>query len=84
VLTIKDSVDVDSVGEIHLHNPKSSVDLKDGVLTISSDSQIVLECGQSKITLKKDGTIEISGQQKVAANGSARELDAVPFAIDAH
>ncbi|MFL5307040.1 MAG: type VI secretion system Vgr family protein [Polyangia bacterium] len=73
-LLIKDAVDVDSVGEIHLHNPQSSVDLKDGVLKITSASEIVLECGSSKISLKADGTVEINGS-KVSANGGGSGVE---------
>jgi type VI secretion system secreted protein VgrG len=68
-LLIKDSVDVDSVGEIHLHNSQSSVDLKDGVLTISSANEIVLACGTSRISIRKDGTIELDGPQMLKATG---------------
>lgn len=74
---VKDSVDVSSVGEIHLHNPKSSVDLKDGILTISSATQIVLECGSAKLVLKNDGTITIDGSQEVKATGGGSGVDLV-------
>ncbi len=74
-LLIENAVDVNSVGEIHLHNPKSSVDLKDGTLTISSATEIVLECGSAKISLKSDGTITIDGSQKVAATGGGSVLE---------
>ena len=74
---VKDSVDVNSVGEIHLHNPKSSVDLKDGILTISSATQIVLECGSAKLVLKNDGTITIDGSQEVKATGGGSGIDLV-------
>lgn len=74
---VKDSVDVSSVGEIHLHNPKSSVDLKDGILTISSATQIVLECGSAKLVLKNDGTITIDGSQEVKATGGGSGIDLV-------
>ncbi len=73
-LLIKDSVEVDSVGEIHLHNPQSSVDLKSGVLNLTSATQIVLECGSSKVTLKSDGTIEINGV-KVSLNGGGSGVE---------
>jgi type VI secretion system secreted protein VgrG len=74
---VKDAVDVSSVGEIHLHNAKSSVDLKDGVLTISSATQIVLECGTAKLILKNDGTITIDGSQEVKATGGGSGIDLV-------
>ncbi|HVY37533.1 MAG TPA: type VI secretion system tip protein TssI/VgrG [Polyangia bacterium] len=73
-LLIKESVDVDSVGEIHLHNPQSSVDLKGGVLNLTSASEIVLECGSSKVSLKSDGTIEINGV-KVSLNGGGAGVE---------
>jgi len=82
-LLIKDAVDVDSAGPIHLHNPTSSIELKAGVLTITSATEIVLECGASKISLKSDGTIELAGAQKVKASGAASglQLDAAGAAM---
>ena len=68
---IEESVDVDSVGPIHLHNPQSSVELKGGILTIKSATQIVLECGAARISLKNDGTVEIDGSKVKATGGGA-------------
>jgi type VI secretion system secreted protein VgrG len=77
-LLIKNSVDVNSEGEIHLHNPKCSVDLKGGTVEIMAADEIKLTCGGATISLKKDGTIEITGSTKVTATGggSAVELAA--------
>jgi len=74
-MLIKDSVDVDSVGEIHLHNAGSSLDLKDGVLTLWSASEIKLECGPSSISIKSDGTIAVNGPQKVTATGGGSGVE---------
>lgn len=74
-LLVKDAVLVSSVGEIRLDNQKSTVDLKDGVLTISSANQIVLKCGSAQVSLKSDGTIEITGSQKVTANGGGAGVE---------
>ena len=72
---IKDSVDLNSVGEIHLHNAGSSLDLKDGVLTLWSANEIKLECGPSSISIKSDGTIEVNGPQKVKATGGGSGVE---------
>jgi type VI secretion system secreted protein VgrG len=75
VMTLKDSVDVDSPGEIHLHNPSSSVDLKDGVLTISADTEVKLMCGSTWISIKSDGSIELNGPQMVKATGGGSGVE---------
>ncbi|HET6150576.1 MAG TPA: type VI secretion system tip protein TssI/VgrG [Polyangia bacterium] len=74
-MLIKDAVDVNSIGEIHLHNSGSSLDLKDGVLTIWSANEIKLECGPSSISIKSDGTIALNGPQKVTATGGGSGVE---------
>ena len=74
-LLIKNAVDVDSEGPITVHNPKCSVELKDGKLTVTAADEVVLQCGSASISLKKDGTIEISGAQKVQATGGGSGVE---------
>ncbi len=74
-LLIKDAVDVDSQGKIHVHNPQCSVTLDGGKLTIEAAEEISLSCGGATITLKKDGTVEINGSQKVSATGGGSGVE---------
>ncbi|HEY2901175.1 MAG TPA: type VI secretion system tip protein VgrG, partial [Polyangia bacterium] len=76
-LLIKDAVDVDSQGPITVHNPKCSVELKDGKITVTAAEEMVLQCGSASISLKKDGTIEINGAQKVLATGGGSGVELV-------
>jgi type VI secretion system secreted protein VgrG len=76
-LLVKNAVDVDSEGQIHLHNPKCSVDLKDGKVVITAADEMTLVCGSATISLKKDGTIEINGAQKVQATGGGSGMELV-------
>ena len=44
----------------------------EGKMEINSDEEITLKCGQSSITMKKDGTIEIKGKEiKIDATSKA-------------
>ncbi|HEX3698298.1 MAG TPA: type VI secretion system tip protein TssI/VgrG [Polyangia bacterium] len=76
-LLIKDAVDLDSQGPITVHNPKCSVELKDGKITVTAAEEMVLQCGSASISLKKDGTIEINGAQKVHATGGGSGVELV-------
>jgi type VI secretion system secreted protein VgrG len=61
--------------EIILDNQKCKVDMKGGNTKITAADEIKLECGTASITLKKDGTIEISGSQKVKADGGGAGVE---------
>jgi type VI secretion system secreted protein VgrG len=65
-----------SEGPITIDNNNCEIDLKDGKMTLIAATQLTLVCGQASITLKKDGTIEITGGTKVAlSGGSAASLE---------
>jgi type VI secretion system secreted protein VgrG len=74
-LLIKDAVTIHSVGEIKITNDKCTIDLNGGVASIDAADEIKLTCGQASLSLKKDGTIEISGAQKVTANGGGSGVE---------
>ena len=61
--------------EILLDNAKCQIDLKGGDATITAAESITLQCGGASIKLTKDGTIEISGAQKVKADGGGAGLE---------
>lgn len=60
----------DAEGSVHLSDAKGN-DMKmdgKGNITVKSTETIVLVCGESKIEMKKDGTITINGK-KITVNG---------------
>jgi type VI secretion system secreted protein VgrG len=61
--------------EILLDNAKCQIDLKGGDATITAAESITLQCGGASIKLTRDGTIEISGAQKVKADGAGAGLE---------
>src|SRR6266700_3391423 len=76
-MLIKDSVDVNSTGKIFLHNsPSSYVKIEGGVLTVSADSEVKLQCGSSWVSIK-DGVIELNGPQMVKATGGGSGVELV-------
>ena len=66
-----------SVGEMKITNDKCTIDLKGGVASIDAADEIKLTCGGATISLKKDGTIEITGSTKVTANGGGAGVELV-------
>jgi type VI secretion system secreted protein VgrG len=68
-LLIKDSVEIDSQGKIFVHRAGAGIQLDGSNITIQADAQLELKCGSASIVLKSDGSIEISGSQKVSVSG---------------
>ena len=56
-------------GVITVNNGKCEVHLEGPDATVSAAASLTLQCGAATITLKKDGTIEVSGSTKVALSG---------------
>ena len=56
-------------------NAISSVDLKDGVITITAANEIKLACGDASLSLKKDGTVTIQGKKTLSATGAESKLE---------
>jgi type VI secretion system Vgr family protein len=52
-----------------------SVDLKDGVVTITAANEIKLECGGASLSLKSDGTVTIQGKKTLSATGAESKLE---------
>jgi len=63
--------------DIVISNGKCEISLSAGDATVVAADSLTLKCGGAAISLKKDGTIEINGSQKVAIGGgtSTVELD---------
>jgi type VI secretion system secreted protein VgrG len=73
-LLVQDQIKLDSVGEIQLVNGTCRLDLLAGVATLTADNEISFVCGAASISLKKDGTIDITGGKMVTATGSTAGL----------
>jgi type VI secretion system secreted protein VgrG len=70
-LLMHDKFELQSAGAISIQNDDCSAKLDSGKITLTAQSELKLVCGQASITLKQDGTIQISGTQKVTvASGS--------------
>ena len=52
----------------------SSMDLQDGVITITAANEINLVCGTASLSLKKDGTVVIQGSESVSVAGNNSQL----------
>ncbi len=74
-LTIEKKIEGVSEGPITLSNTGALISLKDGKVTIDAGKELTLVCGTASITLKKDGSIEIAGSQKVAVSGGKGSLE---------
>jgi uncharacterized protein involved in type VI secretion and phage assembly len=63
--------------KVVISNPSGTVTLADNKVTIAAKDELVLGCGAAKISLKKDGTVSISGSAKVAlaCNNSTVSLE---------
>jgi type VI secretion system secreted protein VgrG len=67
-LTITDDCEVDASGKIHLHNPGTSVKGEGTNLSLNGNAQVTITCGAASISLKSDGTIEITGKTVKVGN----------------
>jgi type VI secretion system secreted protein VgrG len=52
-----------------------SVDLKEGVATITAANEINLVCGDASLSLKSDGTVTIQGKKTLSATGAESKLE---------
>jgi type VI secretion system secreted protein VgrG len=55
--------------DIVVNNGKCEISLSAGDATVVAPDSLTLQCGSASITLKKDGSIEINGAQKVNLSG---------------
>jgi type VI secretion system secreted protein VgrG len=69
-LTITDDADLNASGKIHLHNAGTSMKGEGTALSLSGNSEVSITCGSASITLKSDGTIEITGTTVKVGNSS--------------
>jgi type VI secretion system secreted protein VgrG len=69
---------------IVLSNPSGTVTLSDGKVTLAAKDELVLGCGAAKISLKKDGTVAVSGSKEVglACNASTLKLEPAKATIN--
>ncbi|MFO7179179.1 MAG: type VI secretion system tip protein VgrG [Pseudomonadota bacterium] len=70
-LLLKDS-------EVVLKNASCKISLDGGVLKITAADELTLQCGAASISLKSDGTVSISGTNKVSAAVNTSMLELAP------
>jgi type VI secretion system secreted protein VgrG len=69
-MNIDDNFVVDASGKIDLHNPGTSVVGEGTKLKLNGNSEVTITCGASSISLKSDGTIQITGQTVKIGNAN--------------
>jgi type VI secretion system secreted protein VgrG len=70
-LLIENQVSIDSVGDISLKNGGVQFTAgKDGKLSINAGSEVSITCGASSLTMKQDGTIELTGVKVKVGNAN--------------
>jgi type VI secretion system secreted protein VgrG len=74
-LLMENKFNLTSAGEIWLDNGDCRVELKSGKIAVTAATEISLSCGGASITLKKDGTIEIAGSQKISLTGGQGSIE---------
>jgi type VI secretion system secreted protein VgrG len=63
-------------------NDTCSMDLKEGVITITAKHEINLVCGGATLSLKSDGTVTIQGRKAVSATGAESKLELTAAGAD--
>ncbi|WP_394849799.1 type VI secretion system tip protein VgrG [Pendulispora brunnea] len=58
--------------------PSGTVSVKENTVTVDAMAEIVLQCGQSSISLKSDGTITITGKKEVCVSSGGSSLSTTP------
>ena len=69
-MTIDDNFVVDASGKVDMHNPGTSVVGEGTTLTLNGNSAVTITCGASSISMKSDGTIEITGKTVKIGNAT--------------
>ena len=59
---------------INIINDSQNIELKDKKIALVATDELVLQCGTSSISLKKDGTITISGSTSVSVSCSSSNV----------
>jgi type VI secretion system secreted protein VgrG len=69
-LTVTDDCVLNATGKMDFHNPGTSVVGEGTKLALSGNAEVTITCGAASISLKSDGTIEITGQTVKIGNAS--------------
>jgi type VI secretion system secreted protein VgrG len=69
-MTITDDFVMSATGKMDLHNPGTSVIGEGTKLTLNAGAELTLTCGSSSISMKSDGTIEITGKTVKIGNAT--------------
>jgi type VI secretion system secreted protein VgrG len=69
-MTITDDFVMEAKGKMDLHNAGTSVVGEGTTLTLNGNAEVKITCGSSSISLKSDGTIEITGKTVKIGNST--------------
>jgi type VI secretion system secreted protein VgrG len=77
-LLISTLVMLEGMADVTITNPGSTISMSGGAVNIFAGKEINLTCGSAQISLTSDGTISITGAQKVNASSGNSAVELVP------
>jgi len=81
-VTLEGGIDISGSGKpITMHNSSGEVKLDGGKITVTAQSELVLSCGGSSISIKADGTISVSGPAGVTVSGGGGTVEVSPGGV---
>jgi type VI secretion system secreted protein VgrG len=71
-----------SAHKVTFTNSSGTIELDDGKVTIHAADEIVLACGASSLSLKKNGTVALNGSREVGVGSGNSAVKASPAGVD--
>jgi type VI secretion system secreted protein VgrG len=82
-VTLKDSITVDGASKkIQLTNTSGEMKFDGNKIEVTAVSEISLVCGAASVTIKSDGTVELSGVKEVKASSAASSVKVSPTGVE--
>nr|WP_253902910.1 type VI secretion system tip protein TssI/VgrG [Corallococcus exiguus] len=82
-VTLKDSITVDGASKkIQITNSSGEMKFDGNKVEVTAVSEISLVCGAASVTLKSDGTVELSGVKEVKASSAASSVKVSPTGVE--
>jgi type VI secretion system secreted protein VgrG len=82
-ITLKDSITVDGASKkIQVTNRSGEMKFDGGKIEVTAQSEISLVCGAASITLKMDGTVEVSGVKEINLGSAASTVKVSPTGVE--
>ncbi|HEX8703419.1 MAG TPA: type VI secretion system tip protein TssI/VgrG [Myxococcaceae bacterium] len=82
-VTLKDSITVDGASKkIQITNSSGEMKFDGNKIEVTAVSEISLVCGAASVTIKSDGTVELSGVKEVKASSAASSVKVSPTGVE--